>query len=115
MKITILTIAVIILTVLRSSAQFKLSGRIQNFKGADSVVVNIPFVYGNYGANDIKIPVDGSGKFKFTVPVNTQKFINFSYKNSYTSLLLRPGKSLSIVIDTAGKVLDMTGNAALSR
>ena len=112
MKSIIITIAVIALTALNSTAQFKLSGRIQNYRGKDSVVVNIPFVYGNYGENNIKIAIDASGKFNFTVPVHAQKFVNFSYKNSFTMLLLRPGKSLSILIDTAGKVIKMTGSAA---
>jgi thiol-disulfide isomerase/thioredoxin len=112
MKSIIITIAVIALTASNSAAQFKLSGRIQNYKGTDSIVLNIPFVYGNYRENDRKIPVDGSGKFNYTVPVQAQKFVNFSYKNSFTTLLLRPGKSLSLVVDTSGKVIEMGGTAA---
>ncbi|MEO6980213.1 MAG: TlpA disulfide reductase family protein [Mucilaginibacter sp.] len=112
MKSIIITIAVIALTASNSTAQFKLSGRIQNYTGTDSVVVNIPFVYGNYGENNIKIPIGASGKFNFTVPVHAQKFVNFSYKNSFTMLLLKPGKSLSMLVDTAGKVIKMAGSAA---
>lgn len=112
MKSTTIALAVIFLMALNGTAQFKLSGRIQNFKGTDSVVLNIPFIYGNYRENDVKIPVNNSGTFSFAVPVKGQKFVTFSYKNSSTRLLLRPTKSLSLVIDSAGKVLAFGGSAA---
>jgi len=112
MKTTIITLAVIVLTVLNCTAQFKLNGRIQSFNGTDSLVLNIPFIYGFYHENDIKIPVGASGKFSFVAGVETQKFVSLIYKNSSTKLLLRPGKSLSLVIDSTGKVLEMNGTAA---
>jgi thiol-disulfide isomerase/thioredoxin len=112
MKSTIAALA-IILMALTSTAQFKLSGHIQIFKGTDSVVLNIPFIYGNYRENDIKIPVDNTGKFNFKIPITTQKFVAFSYKNSSVTLWLRPGESLSLVIDSAGRVLEMSGTAAI--
>ncbi|MCO5949538.1 TlpA family protein disulfide reductase [Mucilaginibacter flavidus] len=112
MKKIALSLSLISIAALNGFAQFKLSGRIKNYRGTDSVVLNIPFVYGNYTENNVKIPVESSGVFNFTVPVKSQKFVNFSYKNLSETLLLRPGKSLSLVLDTTGKVLTITGTAA---
>lgn len=112
MKNAIITLAVILLTALTSIAQFKLSGRIQNFKETGSVVLNMPFIYGYYHENDIKIPVGKSGCFNYKAAIKEQKFVNFQYKDSFITLLLRPGKALSLTIDSAGKVVNMKGTAA---
>lgn len=112
MKNITITFAVILLTALESTAQFKLSGRIQNIKGQDSIVLNIPFIYGFYPENDIKIPVKTGGSFSYTADVKEQRFVSFQYKSSSFTLLLRPGKALSLTLDSAGKVIQMTGNAA---
>ncbi|MGN6398436.1 MAG: TlpA family protein disulfide reductase [Mucilaginibacter sp.] len=112
MKNAIITLAVILLTTLSSTAQFKLSGRIQNFKGTDSIVLNIPFIYGYYHENDIKIPISQYGYFNYTATIKEQKFVNFQYKDAFITLLLRPGKALSITIDSVGKMINMKGTAA---
>lgn len=105
-------LAVILLTTLNSFAQFKISGRVQNHKRPDSLVLNIPFVYGYYSENDIKIPIDGTGNFNFTVPVKSQKFATLRYKNKMSTLLLSEGKSLSILMDSTGMITSFDGNAA---
>lgn len=112
MKNAIITLAVILLTALSSTARFKLSGRIQNFKGTDSIVLNIPFIYGYYHENDIKIPISQYGYFNYTAVIKEQKFVNFQYKDSFITLLLRPDKALSLTIDSVGKVVNMKGSAA---
>lgn len=109
-------ITIILFIILMGSqctfAQFKMSGRVQNLKGPDSLVLNIPFVYGYYSENDIKIPIDATGKFNFTIPVKLQKFATLRYKNKMSTLLLSEGKSLSLLMDSTGAITNFNGNAA---
>jgi len=104
-------IVIILMTALNGFAQFKISGRVQNFKGVDSLTLNIPFVYGNYHENDIKIAINNNGKFLSKIPISTQQFATLTYKGTMTTLLLSPGKSLSVFIDSTGKLQQFSGTA----
>ena len=110
-KITII-LFIIFLGSQCTFAQFKISGQVQRFKGVDSLTLNIPFIYGYYNENDLKIPIDGTGKFNFTVPVKLQKFATLRYKNKTSTLLLSKGKSLSLLMDSTGAITNFGGNAA---
>jgi thiol-disulfide isomerase/thioredoxin len=109
---TIAITSVIILMALQNFAQFKLSGSIKDYKkGADSLTINIPFIYGFYHENDMRIPVDYKGRFNFVIPIHSQVFINLAYKNGNATLLVTPGKTLSVLIDSSGNAMTFNGTA----
>ncbi|MDP9079279.1 MAG: TlpA family protein disulfide reductase [Bacteroidota bacterium] len=112
MKKTITLMAVILVASFNSFAQFKLSGRVINFKGVDSITLNIPLVYGNYSENDTRIAISKQGEFDSEIALTTQKFATLRYKNLMTTVLLSPGKSLGLLIDSAGKIISFSGTTA---
>ncbi|ASU35220.1 TlpA family protein disulfide reductase [Mucilaginibacter xinganensis] len=112
MKNKITLMVIMLMASLNSFAQFKLSGRIKNFKGTDSITLNIPLVYGNFSENDTRIPISDKGGFVDKIMVTTQKFATFYYKNKMTTILLSPGKSLSLLIDSVGKITGFSGTGA---
>jgi len=109
MKKVILALSLTLIATLNSFAQFKISGHIKNFTGTDSLVLNLPFVYGYYPENNITITIDKSGRFNKVIPLHGQKFGTLIYKNTLNSILLTPKKSLVLEMDTTGKFLAFNG------
>jgi thiol-disulfide isomerase/thioredoxin len=109
----IFLIAMLALTIAgQSHAQFKISGQLINSKKPDTLTLRIPFVYDYYTTPVIKIPVNGNGSFTYTIPLSTQKFATLTYQHKTTTLLLKPGKSLTIVMDTTGAIQNFGGTTA---
>lgn len=111
MKKVILALSLTLIAALHTFAQFKISGHIKNFTGTDSLVLNLPFVYGYYPENNSNIKIDRLGRFNATIPLRAQKFATLIYKKTLNSILLTPGKSLVLEIDTTGKFLNFNGSA----
>jgi thiol-disulfide isomerase/thioredoxin len=111
MKKTIITIS-ILLTTLGTFAQFKFSGKIEHLAKADTITLNIPFIYGYYRENNVQIPVDRQGNFSVNLPLNAQKFSLMEYNGHSLTMLLTPGKNLAVTLDTGGVFKTFGGTAA---
>ncbi|TSD64847.1 TlpA family protein disulfide reductase [Inquilinus sp. KBS0705] len=96
----LITLLLCLSTALNTYAQFRLSGNTGGVK-TDSVYLNIPFIYGFYHDNDIAIAVDSKGNFSKTIYLPKQKFATLNIEGKHSSLLLTPGKSLDIRVNTA--------------
>lgn len=110
MKKAIITLLTII-TTLQTFAQFKISGRVAHLQKPDTITLNLPFVYGYYRENNINIPVDKNGHFNAIIPVKAQKFGNLSWQNKSTTLLLTPGRQLTLSLDTGSNFKSFAGSA----
>ena len=93
-------------------AQFKLSGKIANITKADTVYLNIPFVFGYYRDNNVAIAVDAKGNFNTMLNIKEQKFGTLRFENRVLTLLLTPKKALVMHYNDANKSLTCTGTAA---
>ena len=109
MKKIIFALSLTLIAALNTFAQFKISGRIRNFRGTDSLVLNLPFVYGYYPENNITIRIDKSGHFNTVIPLSGRKFGTLIYKNTLNSILLTSKKTLVLELDTTGKFLAFSG------
>ncbi|QKJ31656.1 TlpA family protein disulfide reductase [Mucilaginibacter mali] len=107
----IIIILTIIITALQSFAQFKISGRVMHPTKGDSLTLNLPFVYGFYHEDNISIPVDKSGRFSINIPVKGQKFGTISWQGASSTVLLTPGRQLTLLLDTGGKFKTFGGTA----
>lgn len=111
MKKTLTTLTIIAIT-LQSFAQFRISGRVAHLQKPDTITLNLPFVYGYYRENNVNIPVDKTGHFSINIRVKAQKFGTLSWQGKSTTLLLTPGKQLSLSLDTGGQFKVFSGSAA---
>jgi thiol-disulfide isomerase/thioredoxin len=94
-------------------AQFKLTGKITGGTIPNSVLINIPFVYGYYIENDIPIAVNSKGYFSTTI-AGSQRFATINVNRKMFTLMMSPGKSLDIAIngpDTT--IIAFKGSAAI--
>jgi hypothetical protein len=80
-------------------AQFKISGKINNYTGHEELKVNVPLVYGYNDGNSIKIHVAKDGSFSTTLPIKQQKFADLMFRQTFHVLLLSPGKDLTIELN----------------
>ncbi|GAB3923020.1 TlpA family protein disulfide reductase [Mucilaginibacter myungsuensis] len=110
-KITITVLLAI--ATLSSMAQFKISGHIDHISRPDSIILNLPYVYGYYRENNQTIPVDAKGNFSFTVPLREQKFATIDWQNKEISILMTPGKSLLLTLDTGRQFKKFAGTAGI--
>ncbi|GAA4925401.1 TlpA disulfide reductase family protein [Mucilaginibacter defluvii] len=101
----LIILCLVLLTAFNCMAQFRLSGSVPGAAGADSITINIPFVYGYYRENNIIINVDNKGNFSKLIDVSEQKFATFEYHGIKTTLLLTPGKAVSFRINLRDTVL----------
>ncbi|RYY37022.1 MAG: TlpA family protein disulfide reductase [Sphingobacteriaceae bacterium] len=102
-----------LLTALNGMAQFRISGSVPGAAGNDSITINIPFVHGYYRENNINIPVDNKGHFSKLINVNEQKFATLEYHGLKSTLLLTPGKAISVCVNIKDTTLShFTGSAA---
>ncbi|MCQ6960342.1 TlpA family protein disulfide reductase [Mucilaginibacter aquariorum] len=109
----LIILVLIIGTTTNIFAQFKLSGKVNNTTRADTLYLNIPFIYGYYHDNDIAIPVDAQGNFNKTINVPQQKFATINFEGKTSTLLLTPGKSLHITLNPADtSITNFKGSAA---
>ncbi|MFA6086361.1 TlpA family protein disulfide reductase [Mucilaginibacter sp.] len=107
------TLLLIIGTTTNIFAQFEFSGKINNTTRADTLYLNIPFIYGYYHDNDVAIPVDAQGNFNKTINIPQQKFATISFKGKTSTLLLTPGKALHITLNPADtSITNFKGTAA---
>jgi thiol-disulfide isomerase/thioredoxin len=109
----IVLIVILITSNLPVFAQFNLSGQVLNPAKADTIRLNIPFVYGHYPDQDVRIAVNREGRFSFNLPVVEQKFGTLTFKGKRYLLLLSPGKNLTLSLNTADNLINkFTGTAA---
>lgn len=101
----VITLTLLMSIALSSLAQFKLSGKVLNCTHPDTLYLNIPLVYGYYHENDIAIPVNKTGDFTWNMALPVQKFATINYKGINNTLLLTPGKSLQLVLNTGDSTL----------
>ena len=94
-------------------AQFQLNGKIQHYSGKDSLAINIPLVYGFNPENTIRIPVAGDGMFNITLPAQSVRFATLFYQRHSYTLLLSPGKELTVQWNEPGKQLLFSAGTAL--
>jgi thiol-disulfide isomerase/thioredoxin len=95
-------------------AQFKLSGKINNYKGNEELKINIPQVYGYSKGNSIDLPVAADGTFSIVLPVKKQRFANLIFKKRFHTLLLNTNKNLVIGLDEQNKKLETITGSALN-
>lgn len=107
----IIILSVLLVCSVASNAQFKLSGRIDNYNGKEQLKINIPQVHGFYKQNSINIPVTADGGFSIVLPVKKQKFAKLIYKQEFPPLLLSANKSL--VVEINDKSLKVSGGTSL--
>ncbi|GAB2985314.1 hypothetical protein GCM10027049_24870 [Mucilaginibacter puniceus] len=98
---------------LAGRAQFKLSGKINNYTGKEQLKINIPQVYGFYNENSINIPVAANGTFSIVVPVKKQKFANLIFEKVFHSLLLNINKSLVVELNEGDKKMKVLAGTSL--
>ncbi|MBD1393445.1 TlpA family protein disulfide reductase [Mucilaginibacter glaciei] len=103
----------IINTFINASAQFKFSGHLTGTTKADTLYINIPYIYGFYHDNDVAIPVDAKGNFNTTLNLSQQKFGNIRFESKAVYLLLTPGKSLVMNYNPADSSATFNGSAAI--
>lgn len=84
-------------------AQFKISGKINNYSGHEDLKINIPLVYGYYDANSVTIPVAKNGTFSIVLLLKQQKFADLIFRQTFHLLLLSPGKDLTIELNEADR------------
>jgi thiol-disulfide isomerase/thioredoxin len=109
---TILAFFFLITCALSSSAQFKLSGKVLNSTKADTLYLNIPYIYTYDNDNDVKLLVNTKGNFTINLPVKEQKFATFKFKGNTFTLLLTPGKALEVTLNPADTTIGFKGSAA---
>lgn len=107
----ILLIVLALIFPVYAFAQFKLSGKIKGYTGQGKLEVNIPLVYGFYKENSITIPIAKDGSFSIAIPLQTQKFANLIYLRTFHTLLLSPGKNLSIELRPDSTLKPLAGTA----
>jgi thiol-disulfide isomerase/thioredoxin len=109
----IVLILLLISPDIRAFAQFHLSGQVLNSANADTITLNIPFVYGYYPEHDRLIPVNREGRFSCNLSIKEQKFARLSYKGKQYLLMLSPGKNLAISLNAADTTINkFTGTGA---
>jgi thiol-disulfide isomerase/thioredoxin len=97
-----------------SFAQFKLSGKINNYTGKQELKINIPVVFGFDSENSISIPIDKSGRFNVTLPIKAQKFASLFFVKKTHILLLSQSKNLVLNINETDSTLQLLSGTALS-
>lgn len=118
MKTFVKTIAILLMIAscsLKSSAQFKLSGKIVNYKGKEKLAINIPLVSGFYQENTIQIPINAQGSFSVILPVQQSKFANLIFQKKFYSLLVKPNKNLVLHLDQKDSSLTVLSGSALAK
>lgn len=99
---------------LSSFAQFKLSGKIINYSGKEELVINIPVVSGFYKENTFPIQVTKSGTFVIDLVLKDQKFANLIFQRKFYTLLLNPGKNLTLNLNEGDSTLKVLSGTALA-
>ncbi|WP_158618103.1 redoxin family protein [Chitinophaga lutea] len=94
-------------------AQFQLKGKILHYSGKDSLAINIPLIYGFHPENTVRIPVAGDGTFNIALPAQSIRFASLYYQRRSYSLLLSPGKELTVQWDEQNKQLQPLSGSAL--
>lgn len=108
----LITLFFFIATAANVLGQFKISGRVTNGSPADTLYINVPFVFGYYHDNDVAIPVSKDGKFSTTLNIRQQKFGNIRLGKRTVCLLLTPGKSVHVEYNASKNSVAFTGSAA---
>ncbi len=102
----ILLLTLLNLCSLLAIAQFKLSGKIINYKNQAELQINIPLVFGFHKANSITIPVAQDGSFDFVIPIKEKKLATLIHNRIFYTLFLSAKGNLKIEIrDSAVKVI----------
>jgi thiol-disulfide isomerase/thioredoxin len=99
---------------INSYSQFKLNGKIINYKGSHQLGINIPIVYGFYQENTVNIPVKEDGSFQIVLPITNQRFANIIFERRFHLLLLEPAKNLDIILNQADSSLIVKSGTALA-
>ncbi|GAB2684650.1 hypothetical protein GCM10027037_02340 [Mucilaginibacter koreensis] len=102
----------LIIYTLSGYAQFKLSGKTLNNGKADTLYLNIPYIYTYDTDNDVKLLVDAKGNFNINLPITEQKFATFRFKGNTYTLLLTPGKALKLELNPVDTTISFKGTAA---
>lgn len=110
----IIIILVLIAIYGNSFAQFKLSGKIENYSAKQELKINIPVVFGFDSENSISIPVDKSGRFNIALPIKAQKFANLIFLKTSYPLLLKQSKNLVLTLNETDSTLKLLDGSALS-
>ncbi len=97
----------------QSYAQFRLSGKINNYSGKETIKLNIPTVYGYNKENDVNIPIDKGGNFSIVIPIVEKKFGDLIFEKTFYTVLLTPGSSLYVLCKTKDSTITaISGTAA---
>ncbi|MDT3404124.1 TlpA family protein disulfide reductase [Mucilaginibacter terrae] len=83
----------------KTMAQFKLSGTVAHLKKADTIDLNIPYVYGYYNENIRHIPLNKQGTFTTNIELSATKFATLTYHGRLWTIMMKPGKQLEVTIN----------------
>jgi thiol-disulfide isomerase/thioredoxin len=108
-----IVVFILVLLSFQSFGQFKLSGKILNHKGIETLQINIPEIHGFYKENRIDIPISKDGSFSATLPINAQKFVNVIFLRKFHTLLFSPNSNLNITLDARDSTLHLLSGSAL--
>lgn len=103
----------LLLGVLPSFAQsFVLTGRVRNFSGKLPVEVNMPVIFGHHHENTVPVPVDAEGAFQIALPADSARFATLIFRRQFYTLLLEPGKNVTVELDETHPAIRFTGGSA---
>lgn len=95
-----------------SAQTFTLSGQIRQHNTELPVKLNIPVVFGYHPENTLTVPVDATGAFRITVPVDGPRFASLIYRRHFYTVLMEPGSSLQVELDATADTIRFTGGNA---
>ncbi|MVN90954.1 TlpA family protein disulfide reductase [Mucilaginibacter aquatilis] len=104
-SLTIGVIITLLLTPSETLAQFKLSGKVEHLQQADTIQLNIPYLYGYYYENIKQIRLDKQGNFTADIPLSTTKFATLMYHSRLWTIMMKPGKQLEVTINSTDTTL----------
>jgi len=115
MKLTFKIIPFLFLLIgsIQSYAQFKLSGKVVNYSGKESLKVNIPVVYGFNREKSFDIPIDKNGNFSIELPIREKKFGDLIFEKTFFTYLFTPGKSLTVLCKTSDSTVSTISGTAV--
>ncbi len=93
--------------------QFTLDIVVTHMMEGQHAAINIPYLFGYYTENTMEIPFDEKGRAHLVLPIEEKKFVYLTLGDQSRILLLSPGRSLSLRLDSLnGKVKQFGGTAA---
>lgn len=110
----LITLLLIVAVSATAFAQFKLTGRIENYSGKEVLQINIPVIFGFHKENSIDIPIAKDGSFNITLPVKVKKFGNLIFQRKLFTLLLMPSKNLLVDLNVSDTSIKILAGAALA-